>query len=72
MADVTVDNSAVNPCYCPNCQRIFHHVPADYLCPVDRAPLIDAGEDLPTKMPMLLQMGLGVVSAAVLCTGLLV
>jgi hypothetical protein len=72
MTAATTESDAVNPCYCPNCQRIFHQAPADYLCPADRAPLIDAGDELPTKLPMLMQVGLGVVGAAVLCTGLLV
>ncbi len=72
MADQKTASNDVNPCYCPQCQRIFSVAPEDYQCPVDRAPLIDAGEEIPTKLPVMLQVGLGVVSAAVLCSGLLV
>ena len=72
MASTNAETATNNPCYCPQCQRIFSVPPEDYQCPVDRSPLIDAGEELPTKLPVLLQVGLGVVSAAVLCSGLLV
>jgi len=72
MAGNTAEKSVVNPCYCPQCQRIFPKAPEDYQCPVDRSPLIDAGDEIPTKVPVMLQVGLGVVTAAVLCSGLLV